>query len=136
MFLTIFPLSNHLTYIRADMDVVFERDRSLYGKDSLDYIIAIPNHALQALAVYLRSLVSERSALLFLEALISPTIIASFPSSAQLVRDTDMDPCDIRAARAIYKRLRDEPYTIAEAIQGRSRYPGEAVKQAFVVDEY
>lgn len=44
--LTTFSLS-------ADRDVVFQRDRSLYGRDSLDYIIAIPNRALQSLAIYL-----------------------------------------------------------------------------------
>ena len=37
----------------ADRDVTFERDRSLYGRDSLDYIIAVPNYVLQPLAVYL-----------------------------------------------------------------------------------
>jgi hypothetical protein len=49
-----------LTYYSADVDVVFERDSTLYGTDSLDYIIAIPNHALQDLAVYLNSLQTER----------------------------------------------------------------------------
>jgi hypothetical protein len=37
----------------ADRDVTFERDRSLYGRDSLDYIITVPNYVLQPLAVYL-----------------------------------------------------------------------------------
>jgi hypothetical protein len=37
----------------ADRDIVFERDRTLYGRHGLDYIIAIPNHALQVLASYL-----------------------------------------------------------------------------------
>jgi hypothetical protein len=37
--------------------------------------------------------------------------------------------------RAINKRARDEPEVGAEAIQGAARYPGEAVKQVFVVDE-
>ena len=37
----------------ADRDVVFERNRTLYGRHGLDYIIAIPNHALQVLSAYL-----------------------------------------------------------------------------------
>jgi hypothetical protein len=36
---------------------------------------------------------------------------------------------------AINERARDEPEVGAEAIQGAARYPGEAVKQVFAVDE-
>jgi hypothetical protein len=46
---------NALAYLHlsADRDIVFKRDRALYGRHSLDYIIAIPNHSLQVLSAYL-----------------------------------------------------------------------------------
>jgi hypothetical protein len=47
--------SNAPAYCRhsADRDIVFKRDRTLYGRHGLNYIIAIPNHSLQVLSAYL-----------------------------------------------------------------------------------
>jgi hypothetical protein len=55
-------ISNILTYsfLSADRDIVFERDRTLYGRHGLDYIIAIPNRSLQVLSAYLSTRTSPK----------------------------------------------------------------------------
>jgi hypothetical protein len=62
-------------------------------------------------------------------------ILFRFPSASVLAQHTSLSTTDISAIRAINKRARDEPEVGAEAIQGAARYPGEAVKQVFAVDE-
>jgi hypothetical protein len=47
-------------YPSADRDVVFERDRTLFGRDALDYIIAIPNRSLQILSAFLSTHTSPK----------------------------------------------------------------------------
>jgi hypothetical protein len=42
---------------------------------------------------------------------------------------------DIYAVEAINERMRDEPGSGPEVMQGKARYPGEAVKLLFAVDE-
>ena len=54
-----FCIPLHL-FPRADRDIVFERDRTLFGRDALDYIIAIPNYALQILSAYLTTRTKQK----------------------------------------------------------------------------
>jgi len=58
-----------------------------------------------------------------------------FPSARTLAQQTSLSKSDISTIRAINEHARDKPEVGAEAIQGAARYPGEAVKQVFAVDE-
>ena len=58
-----------------------------------------------------------------------------FPSARTLAQQTSLSKTDISAICAINQRARDEPNVGGEATQGEARYPGEAVKQVFAVDE-
>ena len=60
---------------------------------------------------------------------------SSFPSTSDLRTHTTLTRSDIDAITAINEREFDEPLQGGEALQGATRYPGEAVPVAFANDE-